>query len=331
MGHQFEQLRILAEKMLARVAARLDDVFLIIAVHAFFHALEQQAGLVALDDVVPIAAPDHLDDIPARTGEQAFELLNDFSVTTHRAVEPLQIAVHHPDDVVEIFARGERDGTERFGFVRFTVAEERPDLRLVLPVRQPARLEVAVEPRLIQRHDQAEAHRDRRELPELRHQIRMRIRRQAAAFAEFLAEILQIFFIQPAFHVGARIHAGRGVALKINLVAGKVFRGTTKKMVLCHLVKRRRRRERRDVAADIRGGIRLHHHRHRVPAHDALDAALDDAVAGIFRLLRHRDGVDVRGGDAARRARRGPQLLRELFEHLRRALGALAFQGQFKN
>ena len=57
MVHQFEQLGIFAEEMFARVAARLDDVFLVIAVHAFFHALEQQAGLVALDDVVPFACP----------------------------------------------------------------------------------------------------------------------------------------------------------------------------------------------------------------------------------------------------------------------------------
>ena len=211
------------------------------------------------------------------------------------------------------------------GSSRFAVAEERPDFRLFLPVHQPARLQVAVEPRLIQRHDRAEAHRDGRKLPEFRHQIRMRIRRQPAALGEFLPEILQMLFVQPAFEIGARIHAGRGVALKINLVAGKILRAPAEKMILRHFVKRRRRRERRDVPADVRGGIRLHHHRHRVPAHDALDAALDVAVAGIFRLLRRRDGVDVRRRQAGGRSRRGAQLLREFFQQLRRALGALAF------
>ena len=45
-------------------------------------------------------------------------------------------------------------------------------------LHEAARLQVAVEPRLIQRQDRAKAHRDGRELPEIRHQIRMRIRRQ---------------------------------------------------------------------------------------------------------------------------------------------------------
>ena len=118
----------------------------------------------------------------------------------------------------------ERDRAERFRFVRFAVAEKRPDLRLFLPVHQAARLQVAVKPRLIQRHDRAEAHRDRRELPEVRHQIRMRIRRQPAALGEFLPEILQMLLVQPAFEKRARIHARRGVTLKINDVAGKIFR-----------------------------------------------------------------------------------------------------------
>ena len=44
MIHQFQQLGIFAEEMFARVTARLDGIFLIIAVHRFVHALEQQAG-----------------------------------------------------------------------------------------------------------------------------------------------------------------------------------------------------------------------------------------------------------------------------------------------
>ncbi len=163
------------------------------------------------------------------------------------------------------------------GFVAFAVAEKRPDFRLVLPIRQTARLQIAVKARLIQRHDRAEAHRDRRELPEIRHQIRMRIRRQPAAFGQFLPEILQMPFVQPAFEKRARIHSRRGVALKINDVAGEIFRRAAEKMIERHFVKRRRRSVSRDVAADVRGRIGLDHHRHRVPAHEAFDAALDVA------------------------------------------------------
>ena len=61
--------------------------------------------------------------------KMAFELLNDLAVAADRAVEPLQVAVDDEDQVVELFARGERDRAERFRLVGFAVAEERPDLR----------------------------------------------------------------------------------------------------------------------------------------------------------------------------------------------------------
>jgi hypothetical protein len=48
---------------------------------------------------------------------KAFQFLDDFAVAAHRAVEPLQIAVDHPDHVVEVLARAERDGAERFRLV----------------------------------------------------------------------------------------------------------------------------------------------------------------------------------------------------------------------
>ena len=159
----------------------------------------------------------------------------------------------------------------------------------------------------------------------------MRIRRQPAAGCKLLAEILQLRFINPAFHVGARIHTGRGVTLEINHVARKIFGATPEKMILRHFVKRRGRRKRRDVATDVRIGIRLHHHRHCIPAHDTLDAALDVAVAGILRLLLGRNRVDVGRRLASRRARRGAKLFRELFQQLRRAFRALILQRQFEN
>ena len=66
MVDQFQHLRIFAEEMLAGVAAGFDGIFLVIAVHAFIHALDQQAGFVALEQFVPFGAPDDLDDVPAR-------------------------------------------------------------------------------------------------------------------------------------------------------------------------------------------------------------------------------------------------------------------------
>jgi len=41
--------------------------------------------------------------------------LNDFSIAANRTVEPLQIAVDDPNQIIEIFARAERDGTDVSG------------------------------------------------------------------------------------------------------------------------------------------------------------------------------------------------------------------------
>jgi hypothetical protein len=46
-----------------------------------------------------------------------------------RTVEPLQIAVDHEDQVVELLAHGHRDRAHRLGLVRLAVAEEAPDFR----------------------------------------------------------------------------------------------------------------------------------------------------------------------------------------------------------
>ena len=90
--------------------------------------LTQQAVLVLGQQRVPVAAPDDLDDVPAGAAERAFQLLDDLAVAAHRAVEPLQIAVDDEDQVVELFARGQRDRAQRFRLVGFAVAQEGPDL-----------------------------------------------------------------------------------------------------------------------------------------------------------------------------------------------------------
>src|ERR1039458_4290809 len=80
MIHQFEQFGIFAEEMFTRVAAGLHDIFLIVAVHALLHALDQQPRLIAPNDFIPVTAPNDLDDTPARAAEKPFEFLNDFPV-----------------------------------------------------------------------------------------------------------------------------------------------------------------------------------------------------------------------------------------------------------
>src|SRR6202042_35658 len=106
------------------------------------------------------------------------------------------------DQVVELFPRGQRQSAERFRLVALAVAEERPDT-LESRLLQAASFQVTVVAGLVDRHDWAEAHRNCRKLPEIRHQPRMRIRRQAAARLQFTAEILHLRFAETAFEEGA--------------------------------------------------------------------------------------------------------------------------------
>jgi hypothetical protein len=61
------------------------------------------------------------------------------------------------------------------------------------------------------------------------------------------------------------------------------------------LIERRQRGEGGDVAADPLVLVGAHDHGDGVPAHDALELALQVAVAGIGGLLFGGDGVDVGG------------------------------------
>jgi hypothetical protein len=67
----------------------------------------QQTIVVLGEQRVPHAAPDHLEHVPAGALEAAFEFLNDLAVAAHGAVETLQVAVDHEDQVVELLASGQ--------------------------------------------------------------------------------------------------------------------------------------------------------------------------------------------------------------------------------
>src|SRR6185436_12144200 len=121
-----------------------------------------------------VGAPDDLDDVPACAAENAFQFLDDLTVAAHWAVEPLEIAVHDPDEVVEVFAGGEGELAQAFRLVGLAVSNERPHFGFAFPVYQVAGLQVAVEARLIDGHDRPQSHRYGWELPEVGHQIRMR-------------------------------------------------------------------------------------------------------------------------------------------------------------
>ena len=107
VGHEGRQARVSAEEVLAHVGARLDRVLLPLAVEDVGHALHEHAVRVARQELVPLAAPDDLDDVPAGAAEDGLQLLDDLAVAAHRPVEALQVAVDDEDEVVEAL-RGRR-------------------------------------------------------------------------------------------------------------------------------------------------------------------------------------------------------------------------------
>jgi hypothetical protein len=291
--HRLELRRV--EEVLADVGAVLRLEGLVVAVDAFQHALLQQALFVLRQQGVPVAAPDHLDDVPAGAAEVGLQLLDDLAVAAHRAVEALQIAVDDEHQVVESLAAGQPDGAHRLRLVHFAVAHEGPHLA-VAGLDDAAVVEVLHEARLVDRLQRAEAHRYRRELPEVRHQPRVRIGGEALA-VHLAAEVVHLRLRQSAEHEGARIDARAGVALHEDHVAAVIFRRRVPEMVVADVVERGGGGEAGDVAAEV--GIALvgaQHHGQGIPAHVGADAVLDGVVAGRGRFLAGRDGVDVGGG-----------------------------------
>ncbi len=298
------QARVAAEEVLADVGPGLDGVGLELTVGGLVHLVDQHAVDVLGEQGVPLAAPDDLDHVPAGAAEVGLELLDDLAVAAHRAVELLEVAVDDEGEVVELLAGGQADRAERLGLAHLAVAEERPDV-LVAGVLDAAVGEVAVEAGLVDGVQRRQAHRDGRELPEVRHQPRVGVRRQALAgtVLDLLAEAVELVGAEPLHQVGAGVDAGGGVALDEQLVAAARVVLAAEEVVVADLVEARGRGVRRDVAADLEALAvgRGHHHR-GVPADQPPDLALDVLVTGEPRLALGRDGVDVVGagqrGDA---------------------------------
>ncbi len=298
------QPRVGTEEVLADVVARLDRVGLELAVGGAVHPVHQHAVDVAGEQVVPLAAPHDLDDVPAGAAEGRLQLLDDLAVAAHRTVELLEVAVDDEGQVVELLAGRHADRAERLGLAHLAVAEERPHL-LLAGVLDPAVVQVAVEPRLVDRVEGGQAHRHRRELPEVRHQPRVRVGRQALpdAVLHLLAEPRQLGLVEPALEERPGVDAGGGVALDVDLVAAARVVLAAEEVVEADLVERGGRLVRRDVPADLEAlAVGRRHHDGGVPAQERTDPALGLLVTWEPRLALRRNRVDVVGaaqrGDA---------------------------------
>ena len=287
------ELRVAPEESLASVGAPFRLEGLVLAVDCLLHALAQQARRVLVEQRVPVRAPNHLDDLPARTVKRAFEFLDDLAVAAYRPIQTLQVAVDDEDEVVEPLPRGEGDGAHRLRLVHLAVAHEGPDLS-PFGVDQLAVVQVLHEAGLVDGHDRAESHRDGRELPEVRHQPWMGVRGETLAI-DFTTEAMEPVFGNAPFQIGARVHSGSAVSLKKHQVAAVRLARRAPEVVETDVVEGGGRGETGDVSAKLRGeSVCLHHHRERVPANEGADAPLDHRIAGSALLSRCGNRVQVR-------------------------------------
>src|SRR5699024_6088950 len=109
-------------------------------------------------------APDHLEYVPARTAEPCLQRLDDLAVAGNGTIQLLQIAVDHEGEVVQPLTGSDLDLTGRFGLCHLTVAEKGPHVR-ISGVGDTTGMQIAIEPRLVNRVQRADPHGHCRELP----------------------------------------------------------------------------------------------------------------------------------------------------------------------
>ena len=192
--HLLDQLlgaRVAAEEVVANVGAVVGLVGLVVTVGRGVHQVDQRAVAVRVQQRIPLAAPHHLDDVPAGSAEERLQLLDDLAVAADRTVQALQVAVDHEGQVVQPLVGAHLNQPAAFRLVHLAIAEECPHV-LIGGVLDAAIVQVVVEPGLVDRVHRAEAHGHRGELPKVRHQPRVRVRRQpAAGVAVLLAEAVE--------------------------------------------------------------------------------------------------------------------------------------------
>ena len=142
----------------------------------------------------------------------------------------------------------------------------------------------------------AQSHRNGRELPEVRHQPRVRIRRQAAAGSASSRRKFSSWSPSagpPGKHAN-RYRARHGPENKFD--RRRLGRWPVEKVIETDFVERGRRCEGGNMAADaVEVFVAAHDHGQGIPAHQALDAAFDFRLPGEGRLPVAGDGIDVRG------------------------------------
>ena len=182
----------------------------------------------------------------------------------------LLIAVDHEGEVVQLLHRGPLQCPARLHLIHFPVPEEGPDV-LFAGVLDASVVQVLVDRGLVDRVDRADAHRAGRELPEVRHQVGVRVGGEALhAFVlrhKFLPVVAQRILAQAPLEKRPRVHARRRVRLEVHQIPAMRRTARVKEMLKPDLEQIGRRRVARDVPTEFAvRGVCAHHHRQRVPA-----------------------------------------------------------------
>ena len=85
---------------------------LVLTIHDLTQTLHQDAFFVTRKQRIPLRAPNDFDDIPTRTTEFGFELLNDAAIAAHRAIQTLQVAVDDKHKVAQAFTTRHTNRTQ---------------------------------------------------------------------------------------------------------------------------------------------------------------------------------------------------------------------------
>ena len=296
---ELRQFGVLTKKAVAVEAAVLGGKGLHLAVHRVGKGPHQGLVGVAGKQAVPVAAPDELDDVPTRTSEQLFQLVNDAAIAPDRPIQALQIAVDHPHQVVELFPRGQGEGAHALGFVHFAISKHAPDLA-TRAVLQLAVGQVAHEACVVDGADGPQAHGARGELPKIGHQPWVGVAGEALGTStrrtQLLTVMVQVLFAQTAFQKRAGIHPRGAVRLEKHQVRPLCAVVALEEMVEAHLEQVRSAGIACDMTAQFTiSRIGLCHHGQGVPAHQRGQFFFDRQVAGVGLLRLDRDGVHIRG------------------------------------
>ncbi|MNZ80938.1 hypothetical protein D3C78_995920 [compost metagenome] len=276
--------RVFTEEVFTNVSTVFGFEGLIVAVNGFVHQLDQFTAGVFTQQLIPTTAPHHFNHVPASTAEDAFQFVDDLAVAGYRTIQTLQVTVDDEAQVVQFLTGSDGDRTFRFWLIHFAVAQEGVN-GLLRGIFQATVFQIFQEFSLVDCTDWTQTHRNGRELPEFRHQFRVRVRGQTFT-VNFLTKVVHLLFSQTTFQERTCVNARRDVALEVHQVAAVFLGARAEEVVEAHFVYGRRRLEGSHVAAQFQVFLGCAQNGHdRVPADGRTNTTFQIQIARVFRFV----------------------------------------------